>query len=176
MVNLKDFVIDVPGFPSPGIIFRDITPVLANHRALAFSIEELARPFEGMGIDAVVGIESRGFIFGAPLALKLGASFVPIRKKGKLPREVLSEPLVKEYGEDVIEIHRDDLSPGAKVLIVDDVLATGGTLESAAKIIGRTGAHLVGIVVLINLSYLHGKERLLRELSPDTIFHYLLEY
>ncbi len=175
-MNLKDFVIDVPNFPSPGIIFRDITPVLANHRALDFSIGELARPFEGRGVDAVVGIESRGFVFGAPLALKLGASFVPIRKKGKLPREVLSEQLVKEYGEDVIEIHRDALDPGTKVLIVDDVLATGGTLESAAKIIGRTGAHLVGIAVLINLSYLHGKERLLKELSRDTIFHYLLEY
>lgn len=175
-MDLKDFVVDVPNFPSPGIIFRDITPVLANHRALAFSIDELAKPFEGRGVETVVGIESRGFIFGAPLALKLGASFVPIRKKGKLPREVLSEPLVKEYGEDVIEIHRDALDPGTKVLIVDDVLATGGTLESAVKIIGRTGAHLVGVVVLVNLSYLHGKERLLKELSKDTIFHNLLEY
>ena len=175
-MDLKNFIIDVPDFPSRGVVFRDITPILSNPEAFEFALNGIAGPFVGKDIDVVVAIESRGFILGAPLASRLGVGFVPIRKKGKLPRSVISEPLVKEYGEDVIEIHRDALKKGDRVLLVDDVLATGGTLASAVKVLQKAGAEIVGVALLVNLSYLPGKDKLVQLLPPGTLLYHLLEY
>ena len=175
-MDLKSFIIDVPNFPSQGVVFRDITPILSNPEAFEFALSGIAGPFVDKEIDVVAAIESRGFILGAPLASRLGVGFVPIRKKGKLPRSVISEPLVKEYGDDVIEIHQDAIAPGSRVLIVDDVLATGGTLESAVKMLKKAGAEIAGIALLINLSYLPGKDKLLKVLPATIPIHYILEY
>lgn len=175
-MELKDYIIDVPNFPSPGVVFRDITPLLRDVNAYNYALNKMVWPFRNKGIEAVVGIESRGFILGAPLALKLKAGFIPIRKKGKLPRAVVREKLVKEYGEDVIEVHKDALKKGSRVIIVDDVLATGGTLESAVKMLKRVGAEIVGVALLINLSYLPGKKRLTKLLASTTLLHHVLEY
>lgn len=175
-MNLRDYIVDVPDFPSKGITFRDITPLLADPKAFAFSINKLSQPFKGQKIDVVLGIESRGFIFGAPMAVKLKAGFVPIRKKGKLPREVTSETLVKEYGEDIIEIHKDALKPKDRVLVVDDVLATGGTLSSAFKLIKKSKANLVGIAVLVTLTYLPGEKILMKRLSKKVKLHSIVRY
>lgn len=175
-MELKDYIIDVPNFPTPGVTFRDITPLLGNPDAFFLAVDGMAAPFINQNINLVVGLESRGFILGAPLALKLGAGFVPIRKKGKLPRQVIRESLVKEYGEDIIEMHEDAVKPGTKVLLVDDVLATGGTLESAIKLLKSAGAEISGVALLINLSYLPGKEKVCSLLPSDIKLHYLLEY
>ncbi len=175
-MELKDYIIDVPNFPSPGVVFRDITPLLKDVKAYNHALNEMARPFRKKGIEAVIGIESRGFILGAPIALKLKAGFIPIRKKGKLPRAVVRQKLVKEYGVDVIEVHEDALKKGTRVIIVDDVLATGGTLESAVKMLKRVGAEIVGVALLINLSYLPGKKRLTKLLASNTLLHHVLEY
>ena len=149
-MDLKKFIRNVPNFPTPGITFRDITPVLSNYKALKQAVDEMIKPFEGKKIDAVLGIESRGFILGSPAALKLKAGFIPVRKKGKLPRAVISKSLVKEYGNDAIEIHKDALKPGMKILIVDDVLATGGTLSSVLEIVKKTKARVCGVTVLVD--------------------------
>lgn len=175
-MELKDYILDVPDFPTPGVTFRDITPLLANPQALEYCVDGLVAPFVNKGIELVAGLESRGFILGAPAALKLKAGFVPIRKKGKLPRRAIRESLVKEYGEDVIEMHTDAVKPGARVLLVDDVLATGGTLESAISLLKQAGASIAGVSLLINLSYLPGKERVCRLLPSNISLHYLLEY
>lgn len=175
-MELKDYIINVPNFPSPGVVFRDITPLLKDAKVYNHALNEMARPFRKKGIEAVIGIESRGFILGAPIALKLKAGFIPVRKKGKLPRAVVRQKLVKEYGEDVIEIHKDALKKGSRVIIVDDVLATGGTLESVVKMLRKAGAEIVGVALLINLSYLPGKEKLKKLLSSNTLLHHVLEY
>ena len=175
-MDLKKYIINVPNFPSEGVVFRDITPLLKDAKAYNYAINKMAQPFLKKGIEAVVGIESRGFILGSPIALKLKAGFIPVRKKGKLPRAVIRGKLVKEYGEDVIEVHKDALKKGNKVIIVDDVLATGGTLESTIKMLKRAGAKIVGVTLLINLSYLSGEERLKKLLFPNTLLHYILEY
>ena len=151
---------DVPDFPKPGILFRDITPVLADAALFRDATDAMAEPFEERGITHVVAIESRGFILGAPVAQRLGAGFVPIRKAGKLPSRTQREEYALEYGTDVLEIHADALPTGARVLVLDDVLATGGTAAAACRLVAKLGAELVGASFLIELEFLRGAAKL----------------
>jgi len=153
---LKPLVREIPNFPKAGISFKDITPLLADASALRRATEGMAAPFAGDGITHVVGVESRGFILAAPIALKLGAGFVPVRKPGKLPHTVERVDYTLEYGTDALEMHRDTLQWGHRVLVVDDVLATGGTLKATCELIALTGAELIGCSVLIALADLPG--------------------
>lgn len=150
---------DVQDFPKPGIVFKDITPILADAAGFAAAVEAMAAPWRGQAIDAVVAIEARGFIVGAPLAQALGIGFVPVRKPGKLPGRTLSQAYALEYGHDSLELHADALPAGARVLLVDDVLATGGTLDAARALVERSGARIVGAAVLIELAALGGRSR-----------------
>ena len=160
MYNIKDLVRDVKDYPKPGIVFKDITPVLSDIDALRTSIKEMAAPFTNLGIDIVVGIESRGFIFGAPIADLLNAGFVPVRKPGKLPWKTKSVSYELEYGTDTLEIHKDAITEGQNVLIVDDLLATGGTAEATCKLVSKLGGNIKGLSVLIELKDLKGRKRL----------------
>jgi len=158
---IERWVRPIPDWPVPGVTFRDITPLLAQPEAFASVIDALATAGEELGpVDAVLGIEARGFIVGAPVALKLGTGFVPVRKVGKLPAETLSVSYALEYGEAIVEIHTDALKPGDRVLVVDDLLATGGTLEAAAALVDRAGATVAGHVLAIELPALGGRSRL----------------
>ncbi len=157
---LEDLIRDVPDWPQPGIVFKDITPLLGDPAAFAATIDRLAEPFMGRGITKVVGIEARGFVVAAPVAQRLAAGFVPIRKPGKLPRATVSEEYALEYGTDTLEIHRDALVPGEQVLIVDDVIATGGTAAAAIRLVEALGGEVAGIGVVIELAFLGGAERL----------------
>ena len=157
---LKEHVRDVPDHPKPGIIFKDITPLLAHPEAFAGSIEALAAPFADRSIDKVVGIEARGFVFAAPIAHQRRAGFVPVRKAGKLPWEIEREEYELEYGTDLLEIHRDAIAPGEQVLIVDDVLATGGTASAVVRLVERLGGEVVGLTFLIELEFLAGRKKL----------------
>jgi adenine phosphoribosyltransferase len=159
MEALKALVRAVPDFPQAGVVFRDITPLLADAGAFARSIDGLAEPWLGLGVQAVCGIESRGFIFGAALAQKLNAGFVPLRKPGKLPPPLVSVDYQLEYGSDRLEARDDALRPGQRVLIVDDVLATGGTLAAARALVERFGVELAGAAVMIELAALQGRAR-----------------
>ncbi len=150
---------DVPDFPKPGIVFKDITPMLGDATDFAAAIDAMAAPWRDAGIEAVLAIEARGFILGAPLARALGAGFVPARKPGKLPGRTLRQAYALEYGEDALELHADALRPGARVLLADDVLATGGTLAAAHALAMQAGAHVVGATVLIELAALGGRGR-----------------
>src|SRR5579859_1003242 len=154
---LKSVIRDIPDFPTPGILFRDITPLLQDARALRVALEGMAEPFKNAGIEQVVGVESRGFIFGAPLALLLNAGFVPVRKFGKLPAETIHVEYALEYGSNTVEIHTDAIKPGQKVLIVDDLLATGGTVGAALELVQRLGGEVVGIAFLVELTALQGR-------------------
>ena len=160
MYNVKDLVRDVRDYPKSGIVFKDITPVLSDIDALRTSIKEMAAPFTNLGIDIVVGIESRGFIFGAPIADLLNAGFVPVRKPGKLPWKTESVSYELEYGTDALEIHEDAITEGQNVLIVDDLLATGGTAEATCKLVSKLGGNIKGLSVLIELKDLNGRKRL----------------
>lgn len=164
-MNLDEFVRDVPNFPSDGIMFKDITPLLANHAALAQAIDEMGSPFADLGITSVVGIEARGFLFGPSIAQYLGVGFVPIRKPGKLPPETVHVEYSLEYGSDRIEMRDEALESNDRVLLVDDVLATGGTLQAASSLVNGFGAAVVGISVLIELVALQGRRNL-----PDVAF------
>jgi adenine phosphoribosyltransferase len=157
---LRARVRDVPDFPKPGILFRDITPLLADARALATSIDLLAERFTGEHVDVVVGVESRGFLFGAPLAVRLGAGFVPVRKPGKLPAAVDSVRYALEYGEDALEMHLGSIETGARALVVDDVIATGGTAAAAVELARRQGAEVLAAAFVIELTFLEGRRRL----------------
>ncbi len=166
---LTGFIRDVPDFPSPGVVFKDIGPLLRDPAAYASTVDELAAAAsrsvtggtgEDRGYDVVVGIEARGFLFGAPLALATGTGFVPVRKAGKLPGRTVSTSYSLEYGEATIEIQDDAIRPGDRVLVVDDVLATGGTVAAAIDLVGRSGGTVVGVVVLIELGFLHGADAL----------------
>ncbi len=159
-MDLRDFVRDVPDFPKKGIIFRDITPLLRDGKALALAVERIAERFSGFGVDVIVGPESRGFLLGAPVAVRLGKGFVPVRKKGKLPGETVSAKYELEYGEDEVEMHRDAISPGEKVLVVDDLLATGGTVSAVKDLVEKSGGEIVGFCFLIELERLGGRKRL----------------
>ena len=159
-MELKKMIRDIPDFPIEGIVFKDITTLLKDSQGFSKTLDDLYDLSKDKGITKVVGIESRGFIFGGALADKLNAGFVPIRKPGKLPAETLTESYKLEYGEDSIEIHKDALSVGDKVLLHDDLLATGGTMEAACKLIEKLGAEVVQISFIINLKFLNGIERL----------------
>jgi adenine phosphoribosyltransferase len=150
----------IADFPTPGVLFRDITPLLADARSLAMSIDLLAERFTGEHVDVVVGIESRGFLFGAPLAVRLNAGFVPARKPGKLPAAVDSVRYRLEYGEGALEMHRDAIAPGARAVVVDDVIATGGTAAAAVELARRQGAEVIAAAFAIELSSLEGRRRL----------------
>ncbi|TQM68939.1 adenine phosphoribosyltransferase [Actinomadura hallensis] len=157
---IRERIRDVDDYPKPGVVFKDITPLLADHVAFAGVVDAIVN-YHGRGtIDKIVGIEARGFIIAAPVAYHFGAGFVPVRKKGKLPSQTREETYDLEYGTETIEIHSDAVEPGDRVLIVDDVLATGGTAGAAADLVRRGGAEVVGLSVLLELSFLRGRDRL----------------
>ena len=155
--HLRTLIRDIPDFPKPGIVFKDITPLLANPAALSLAIEHLTQPYRHQRVDIVAGAESRGFIFGTALAHNLSAGFVPIRKPGKLPSQTHAESFVLEYGTEIVEVHTDAIRPGSKVLLVDDLLATGGTMAACCRLIERLQGRIVGVAVLIELAYLDGR-------------------
>ncbi|HMQ25503.1 MAG TPA: adenine phosphoribosyltransferase [Acidimicrobiales bacterium] len=157
---LKQHIRDIPGFPSPGIIFKDITPLLADVEAFRATVDALADAFADQGVDRVIGIEARGFILGAPVAYRLGAAFIPVRKPGKLPHEVEGLEYELEYGTDTLEVHRDALGDGHRAAIIDDVLATGGTAAAAAGLVEKLGGEVVGLGFLMELAFLDGRSRL----------------
>ena len=162
MKKLEDYVISIPDFPKPGIIFRDITGILEDADGLKLAIDSLQKELEGLDFDVIAGTESRGFIFGMPLAYNLHKPFVPIRKKGKLPREVVCQSYDLEYGSATIEMHKDALKPGQKVVLVDDLIATGGTIEAAAKLVEQLGGEVVKMLFVMELAGLKGREKLSR--------------
>ena len=169
--QLQPFIRDIPDFPKPGILFRDITPLLANPSGLALSIELLANPFRGKNIDLVVGADSRGFIFGTAVACCLSAGFVIVRKPGKLPHKRIAKTYDLEYGKDTLEMHADAIVRGQRVLIVDDLLATGGTMQACCDLVKDLGGEIAGIAVLIELAGLKGREKL----KPYDV-HAVLQY
>lgn len=157
---LQRLIRDVPDFPKPGIVFKDITPLLADPAGLAMAVEVMANPFRKDRVDLVIGAESRGFIFGTAIAQSLSCGFVPIRKPGKLPRETHRAEYELEYGSDVLEMHADAIQPGQRVLMVDDLLATGGTMAACIDMVRRTGATIAAATFLIELEFLEGRRRL----------------
>ncbi len=170
-IDLKAYIRDVPDFPKPGILFRDITPLLANPHVFNEAIDQMAAHYEGKQIDAIVAAEARGFIFAAPLALRLNCGFVPVRKPGKLPFDTHSFHYELEYGTDTLEIHIDGVQPGQNVLMVDDLLATGGTMKACCNLVEKIGANVVGCCFLIHLKALEGEQRI----APFESFS-LIEY
>lgn len=160
IADLYSLIRDVPDFPKKGIVFKDITPLLADPAGLSLAVEHLAQPFRRMNIDKVVGAESRGFIFGTAIAQSLCAGFVPIRKPGKLPCTTISEAYQLEYGVDEMQIHQDAVQPGERVLLVDDLLATGGTIAACCRLVNRLGAEIAGVAFLIELAFLKGREQI----------------
>jgi len=159
-VSLKALALirDVPDFPKPGILFKDITPVLADHAAFSEIIDAFIEHIQPMKPDLIVGVESRGFLFGTPLALRLGVGFAPVRKLGKLPYDRITEEYALEYGTNTVEMHKDAVLPGQRVVIVDDLLATGGTARAAATLVGRLGGTVTGLTFLIELTFLSGRD------------------
>lgn len=173
-LTIKRLIRDVPDFPKAGILFKDVTPLLADPAAMEQVVDALAAPFRAVGgpvVDRVLGIESRGFIFGTPVAQRLGVGFAPIRKPGKLPWRTVSESYALEYGEDRIELHQDAVRAGERVLVIDDLLATGGTLSAACRLVERLGGTVAGCAVVIELGFLEGKKRL-----GDRLLHSLITY
>ncbi|MBM4319403.1 MAG: adenine phosphoribosyltransferase [Deltaproteobacteria bacterium] len=160
METIRRTIRDIPDFPKPGILFRDITPLLASPLLFAEAVDALARPFLDRGVQKVVGMESRGFIFGAPVALRLGAGFVPVRKPGKLPYSTRRVTYQLEYGSDSLEIHADAIQPGEKVLIIDDLLATGGTAAATLELVRSLDGVVVGMAFLVELAVLEGRKQL----------------
>lgn len=170
-MDLTQYIRDVPDFPKPGILFRDITPLLGNPDAFRAAIAQLAEHYGGEQIDCVAAAEARGFIFAAPLALELNVSFVPVRKPGKLPYETYSYNYDLEYGSDTLEIHRDGVLPGQRVLLVDDLLATGGTVEACCQLVEKSKAVVAGCAFIIELVGLGGAQRLARY-KPFSLIKY----
>lgn len=160
MKSVEDYIRTIPDFPEPGIMFRDVTSVLQNPEGFQLAINELQKRIEHTEFDVIVGTESRGFIFGAPLAYNLHKAFVPVRKKGKLPCETIEATYELEYGTATIEMHKDAIRPGQKVVLIDDLIATGGTIEAAVKLIEQLGGKVVKILFLLELAGLNGRERL----------------
>jgi adenine phosphoribosyltransferase len=159
-LDLRSFIRSVPDFPKDGVMFRDITPLLLNPEAFREALRRMREPYDAADVDLVIGAESRGFIFGAPLALDLDAGFVPIRKMGKLPAEIVSVTYDLEYGTDTIEMHTDAVHEGTRVLMVDDLLATGGTMAASCKMVEEAGGEIVGVEFLIELAFLNGRAKL----------------
>ncbi len=160
MKKIEEYVRTIPDFPEPGIMFRDVTSVLQDPEGLKLAIDSMIRLLDGVDFDVIAGAESRGFIFGAPIAYALGKAFVPIRKKGKLPCETISEKYDLEYGTAEIEMHKDAVRPGQKVVVVDDLIATGGTIEASIKMIEKLGGEVVKVLFLMELAGLKGRDRL----------------
>jgi adenine phosphoribosyltransferase len=160
MTDLSSFIRDIPDFPKPGIVFKDITPMLGDGKALAASIQQLKEAVSDLEFDAIVGIESRGFMFGAALACEVGKGFVPVRKPGKLPYKTVSQEYTLEYGTDTIEMHHDALSPGHKVLVVDDLIATGGTAAATCNLVEKLGAEVVALAFVVSLDFIPWAARL----------------
>jgi adenine phosphoribosyltransferase len=158
--SIEKLIRTIPDYPKPGILFRDITTLLGDAKGLKKTIKAMAKPFEDDKVDAVAGIEARGFILGGAIADRLGCGFVPMRKKGKLPWKTIGQEYSLEYGVDVIEMHEDAVAPGSRILIVDDLIATGGTAEAAVKLIQKSGGHVVGATFIIDLPDLGGIKRL----------------
>jgi adenine phosphoribosyltransferase len=158
--ELRDCVRDIPDFPKPGVIYKDITPLLSNTEAFRSTIDLIAEHFEGMVVDRVLGVEARGFIIAAPVAYRFGSAFVPVRKAGKLPWEIEREEYELEYGTDLLEIHRDAVAPGDQVVIIDDVLATGGTAGATIRLVEKLGGTVVGLGFVIELGFLKGRQKL----------------
>lgn len=169
--HLKQFIRDIPDFPIEGILFRDITTLLAEPKAFHATIDGLLAPYWDQHIDKVVVIESRGFIFGTPMAYELGAGIVPVRKPGKLPAETITEEYALEYGTNTLQIHTDAIARGERVIIVDDLLATGGTVQASIRLVEQLGGEIVGISFLAELVELHGRERI-----PGYTVHSLVQY
>jgi len=170
-LELADYVRSIPDFPKPGILFRDITPMLRNAAAFRQAVTMLADHYRGQPIDAVAAAEARGFIFAAPLAMELGVGFVPVRKPGKLPFDTHAFHYELEYGSDALEIHIDGILPGQNVLVVDDLLATGGTIDACCKLVEKCGANVVGCAFVIELTGLKGAERIARY-QPYSLLKY----
>lgn len=166
---VRPLIREIPNFPQPGVLFRDITPLLANPKGFHIVLDAIAQRFVGEHVDAVVGIESRGFIFGGALAARLNASFVPVRKPGKLPYRTDKVSYSLEYGESELEMHRDSLEEGARVVVVDDLLATGGTAAAAGELVDRQGAYVAAYAFVIELDSLGGRDRL----KPTPVVSYL---
>ncbi len=160
VAEIERAIRNVPDFPKPGIQFKDITPVLADARLFSGAIDLLTEPYRPGSVDAVVGIDARGFIFAAAVAMKLNAGFIPVRKKGKLPFQTIEQDFALEYGSATVAIHTDALKPGSRVLLVDDLLATGGTAAAAAALVKKLGGNILEIGFLIELKFLHGREKL----------------
>jgi adenine phosphoribosyltransferase len=169
--TLKDYVVEVPDFPKPGISFKDITPILKNPEAFRTVVDRMADEFKNDRVDLVLGVESRGFLFAAPLAIKMGRGFIPIRKPGKLPRERISASYALEYGVDALEMHRDAVKGGQRVVIVDDVLATGGTIAACVQLVQKLGGEVVGVAFLLELTFLAGRDKL-REQKVVSVIQY----
>ena len=160
MKKIEEYVRTIPDFPEPGIMFRDVTSVLQDPDGLKLAIDSMIKLLDGVDFDIIAGAESRGFIFGMPIAYALGKAFIPVRKKGKLPLETVEESYDLEYGSATIEMHKDSIKPGQKVVIIDDLIATGGTVEACAKMIERLGGEVTRIVFLMELAGLKGREKL----------------
>ena len=171
IAQLEQLIREVPDFPKPGVLFKDITPLLADAAGLGLAVELMANPFRNKDIHLVIGAESRGFIFGTAIALQLNCGFIPIRKPGKLPADTLAKQYELEYGSETLEIHADAVRKAHRVLIVDDLLATGGTMEACVHLVRELGADVVAVSVLIELTFLGGRERL-----GDIDFHAVLQY
>lgn len=159
-MDLHTLIRDIADYPKPGIVYKDISPLLKDPAGLAMAVEQMANPYRGLGVELVCGAESRGFIFGTAIAQALSAGFVPIRKPGKLPYDTHAMSYDLEYGSDTLEIHTDAVAPGQKVLMVDDLLATGGTMQACCELVKKLGGNIVGVTVLIELSFLHGRDKL----------------
>jgi len=159
-MDLSKMIRDVPDFPVKGILFKDITTLTKDPAAFAQAVDEMMAPFADKEVDTVVAIESRGFIFGAPIALRLGAGFVPVRKEGKLPADTIKAEYSLEYGSNVLEMHKDAIQPGQRVLVIDDLLATGGTAEATIDLVEALGGEVIGVTFLIDLAFLHGMDKL----------------
>ena len=160
MKKLEDYVVSIPDYPEPGIIFRDVTSILQDAEGLKLAIDSMIKILDGLDFDVIAGTESRGFIFGMPIAYNLHKPFVLVRKKGKLPRETVSASYDLEYGSAEIEMHKDSIKPGQKVVLIDDLIATGGTIEAAAKLVESLGGEVVRIIFLMELAGLKGREKL----------------
>ena len=160
MTDLKDYIKTIPDFPEPGVMFRDVTSVLDDPDGFQLAVDEMSRLLEGVEYDAIAGVESRGFLFGAPIAYNQHKGLIAIRKKGKLPRETVEATYDLEYGTATIEIHKDAIQPGQKIVIIDDLIATGGTVEAAARLVEELGGEVVRMLFLIELTDLKGREKL----------------
>ena len=172
MKKVEDYIRTIPDFPEPGIMFRDVTSILQSAEGLKLAIDEMIRLLDGVEFDVIAGAESRGFIFGVPIAYAMGKPFVPVRKAGKLPCETVSKSYDLEYGQATIEIHKDAILPGQKVVLVDDLIATGGTMEAAAELVEELGGEVVKMLFLIELSGLKGREKLAKYDVESVVAYY----